>query len=208
MITMGFFIQQFIFGLTISAVDAPALILCIKKTLRQGFGPGLWVGLGTSAAYVIDGLLGSLEVVKSIISDAGASYIAIIGGIFLFWFAIMTFKTHPLLAFRQKSSDESCFKTFISAFFFTIANPVVILLFIIFYTNVEKSRLDIQYDLLASTLLAVFLGAGSWWFVLSGILEKTRGRLSIKILSNINQIVGIFLIAFGCCAFFEAYHYV
>jgi putative LysE/RhtB family amino acid efflux pump len=207
MVSLGFFIQQIAVGLAVSAIDAPAAILCMKKTLKQGFAPGLLVGLGSSVAYVVYSILGSLGIINLVIFYNGQTYAGAMGGVFLFWLGLMTFQTLPLTLTKKNRSTETHFYSFISAFFFTIANPVSILLFTIFYSTLGNG-LDVQSSMPTSTLLGVFLGSSAWWLVLSGLIEKIRVHLSGKALIYINRMVGTVLMLWGCCALLKVWQHI
>lgn len=205
MITLGLFIQQFMIGLAISAIDGPVAILCMQKTLASGFKPGLLVGLGSAVAYSLYSVLGGLGSLKALTSFGGLAFLAGFGAIFLFWLGIMTFRFMPIWITKKYISDETSFYSFISAFFFTLANPASILLFIIFYTGFDMQNLIINSHMPFFTLFGLFLGLSSWWLVLSSFIGKIRNNLSGNVLVHINHFSGIFLIIFGCYAVFRFY---
>ena len=98
------FIKGLIIGFAIAAPAGPIGVLCIQRSLHDGFKIGLMIGLG--AAFADDGTYGliagfGLTVLSSLLIDH-QFWIRLIGGLFLLYLGIKLFLTLP----REKSAGD------------------------------------------------------------------------------------------------------
>ena len=97
-------VKGFIIGVVVSAPLGPVGVLCIQRTLNKGRWYGFVTGLGASLSDI--------------------AYALLTGGIY-------TFRSNPVQSIRPASSSKgSYFHNFITAFFVTLSNPLIIFLFI------------------------------------------------------------------------------
>src|SRR5437899_2009044 len=92
----SFFVQGLLIGFTIAAVVGPIGLLCIQRTLHNGFLYGLVTGLGAATADAMYGSIAGfgLTVISAFLVSQ-QSWIHLIGGLFLVYLGIKTVLTKP-----------------------------------------------------------------------------------------------------------------
>ncbi len=125
-------VKGFIIGVVVSAPMGPVGVLCVQRTLNKGRWYGFLTGLGASFSDIIYALLTGYGM--SFIFDfinANIFYLQLLGSVMLLLFGIYTFRSNPVHSIRPASSNKgSYFHNFITAFFVTLSNPLIIFLFI------------------------------------------------------------------------------
>ena len=193
---IDFFWKGFALGFAIAVPVGPIGLLCIRKTLQFGKMSGLCSGLGAAAA---DTLFGSLAVFGlTFLSDqilTWAHYLKLVGGIFLLFLSYRSFcsKANPL---HMRLHHMSYVKDFIGTFFLTLTNPLTIICYLAIF-----AALGLAEDLgkFSSILLisGVFVGAATWWIILSEGVGLLRHKLSPHSMLWINRAAGIIIGALG-----------
>src|ERR1700733_1886666 len=130
-----FFIKGLIIGFAIAAPVGPIGVLCIQRSLHDGFKIGLMTGLGAALADGTYGLIAGfgLTALSSLLITY-QFWIRLIGGLFLLYLGIKLFFAPP----RERSagnSDKSPWHAFITTFLLTITNPATILSFIAIFAG-------------------------------------------------------------------------
>ena len=127
-------IKGFIVGVVVSAPMGPVGVLCIQRTLNKGRWYGFVTGLGAALSDIIYALItgyGMSFVVEFIENPQTLYYFQLIGSAMLFGFGLYTFRSNPAQNIRPISANKgSLIRNFVTAFFVTLSNPFIILLFI------------------------------------------------------------------------------
>jgi threonine/homoserine/homoserine lactone efflux protein len=92
------FIDSLIIGVSIAAPVGPIGVLCIRRTLAHGRRIGLVSGLGAASADAIYGLIaafGLTIVTNFLLDDRTSLWLRLIGGAFLVYLGVTTFRTRP-----------------------------------------------------------------------------------------------------------------
>ena len=213
-------LQAWIVGIVIAAPVGPVGVLCIRRTLNNGWFAGFVAGSGAALADSFYGAVATFGIV--LVSDFLIDqqfYLKIIGGAILFVIAIMMIlDTAPAVADPDSIQQASELKNmtqdisapdkqtgtarhragdFISTFFITLTNPGTILAFIAIFAG---TGLTIYADkpFHASMIVGgVFLGSLSWWMGLSGLVSFFDRRIHKNIQHRINLISGLVILAFA-----------
>ncbi len=124
------FIKGLLIGLAIAAPVGPIGILCIHRSLHDGFKIGLMTGLGAAFADGTYGLIAGfgLTALSSLLINH-QFWIRLAGGLFLLYLGIKMFLASP----REKQSndsDHSAWHALSTTFLLTLTNPTTILSFI------------------------------------------------------------------------------
>src|SRR5579863_5952497 len=102
---IGLFFRGLVIGFSIAAVVGPIGMLCIQRTLHNGFLYGFVTGMGAATA---DGLYGSVAgfglTALATFLLAQLTWIRLIGGAFLIYLGIRTMLTRP----AEKIGRASC----------------------------------------------------------------------------------------------------
>lgn len=196
-----FFIKGLIIGFAIAAPVGPIGILCIQRSLHDGFKIGLMTGLGAALADGVYGLIAGFGLTA--ISSLFFTYqfwIRLIGGLFLLYLGIKLFLTVP----KQRASgdyDPSAWHALGSTFLLTLTNPATILSFMAVFAGLGLGTTNIAYSSAIVLVLGITLGSAIWWFMLSGgVAYILHHRLSPNLMQAINRFSGIIIFIFGIFA--------
>src|SRR5690348_16095287 len=123
------FARGLVIGFAIAAPVGPIGMLVIRRTLTDGRLLGLLTGLGAAVADALYGCVGAFGLTFISRFLVGyAFWTKLIGGLFLLWLGISSFRAKP----RDESGDASKVRyltAFLSTLVLTLANPVTILSF-------------------------------------------------------------------------------
>lgn len=192
-------------GFTISAIIGPIGILCIRKSISDGFLAGFSTGVGAAIAdaiYVSITAFG-LTVVSNFLLGK-AFILSLLGGSYLIYIGARTFMSRSKLSSSSLESSRaeretgpySLFHNLISTFFITLTNPVTILLFMVIFAGLNLEMDDMLSS--SSLVFGVFLGSIIWWLLLSYFSSILKYKLtSGKFLFWLNRISGIVIACFG-----------
>ena len=153
-------IQGALSGFAIAAPVGPINVLCIRRTLVDGFGSGLASGLGAAAADTVFGAIAAFGV-ASVMSflNRWEGVLSLVGGVILLllgWRALFS----PPPADDIRGSGVGLLGAFISTFGLTIANPMTVLSFIAVFAALGAGVTGLEA---AAVLVAgVFLGSAAW----------------------------------------------
>ncbi len=199
------FIQGLIIGFSIAAPVGPIGILCIRRTLAEGRQSGFVSGLGAATADAVYGCIAGfgLTFIATFLIEQ-SQWLRLIGGGFLLYLGIRTFLSRPSPVDNSSSSlDGSVNLTgnYLSTFFLTLTNPLTILSFAAIFAGLGVgSTSSGDYASAVILVAGVFLGSGSWWFLLSGTVGLVRQRFNPNYLVWVNRISGLIIIIFGVVA--------
>ncbi len=203
MIALEFFIKGIVIGLAIAAPVGPIGILCIRRTLAYGRASGFVSGLGAATADFLYGSIAAFGL--TFISDflfRESFWLRLIGGIFLLYLGIKTFKAKPD---NGEGSQPAEIKTnlladYSSTFALTLTNPTTVFSFLAVFAAFGVASAKTSYTLAAFLAAGVLLGSAMWWLILSGITSLFKQRLASGGLNMINKISGAVIAAFGLIA--------
>ncbi len=199
-----FFIKGMLIGFAIAAPVGPIGVLCIQRSFHSGFKMGLFTGLGAVAADGVYGLIAAfgLTAISSLLL-AQQFWIRLVGGLFLLLMGSRIFFIRPTLN-TPPNSNHSLWRTFTTAFFLTLANPMTILSFIgIFAGFGLGTTLSTDYLEASFLVLAIILGSALWWAVLSSsVAFWLHHRLNLAVRQKINRCAGTMIFGFGAFVLF------
>ena len=198
---LSLFIKGLIIGFAIAAPVGPIGVLCIQRSLHDGFKIGLMTGLGAALADGTYGLIAGLGITSlSSLLINHQFWIRLIGGLFLLYLGIKLFFTSP----QEKSagnSDRSSWHALGTTYLLTITNPATILSFLAIFAGFGLSQTSSDYTQAIILVLGITLGSAIWWLLLScGVAFILHHRLSPSIMRNINRISGLIILSFSIYA--------
>jgi len=190
---LNMIIKGMIIGVVVSAPMGPVGILCVQRTLNKDRWSGFATGLGAALSDIIYALLtgyGMSFIMDMITNNDVAFWIKAIGSILLFLFGLFTFKSNPIDRMKPVSHNKgTLFHNFISGFFVTLSNPLIIFLFIAMYGQMTFILPD-DWLLQIVGYLALIIGAVGWWFLLTWLVNKVRNKFNVRGIWLINRIIG------------------
>ena len=197
---IALFARGLVIGFAIAAPVGPIGMLVIRRTLADGRLLGLLTGLGAAVADALYGCVGAFGL--TFISGFLVGYAfwtKLIGGLFLLWLGIGSFRTRS----REERADASKVRyltAFLSTLALTLANPATILSFMAVFAGLGLGTKPGDYGAAGIVVAGVFLGSALWWLLLSGGMALLRHRLKPRTMGWINYGSGAFLSAFGIYA--------
>lgn len=199
---LALFLKSLIIGFAIAAPVGPIGVLCIQRSLRDGFKVGLMTGMG---ATLVDGVYGlvaglGLTAVSSLLV-AQQFWIQLIGGLFLIYLGIKILLTAPRKQVTAGNSDRSPWHACATTFFLTLTNPMTILSFIAVFAGLGLGSTSIYYTHAVLLVVGITIGSACWWLLLSGgVAFILHHRVGPKGLRVINALSGIIMLVFGIFA--------
>ena len=183
-------------GFSASVPLGPIGVLCIQRTLQRGRLAGFFSGLGAAVSDTIYAVIAgfSLSFIVAFIEEQ-IFWIQIFGAVILFLLGAHIYRSNPAVQLRrQRRSKSSYLQDFVSTFLLTISNPLALFLFIAFFAGfgvvAPNSGLAAQLVL----ILGVFLGATTWWLLLTSVVGLFRHAVNLRRLYWINKIAGATII--------------
>ena len=188
-------IKGFVVGVVVSAPMVPVGVLCIQRTLNKGRWYGFVTGLGAALSDIIYALItgyGMSFVVEFIENPQTLYYFQLIGSAMLFGFGLYTFRSNPAQNIRPISANKgSLIRNFVTAFFVTLSNPFIILLFIGLFARFSFVLPERFFYEQSIGYLAIVGGAITWWFLITYLVNKLRTRFDLRGIWILNRIIGV-----------------
>lgn len=195
---LALFIKGLIIGFAIAAPVGPIGVLCIQRSLHDGFKMGLMTGLGAAFADGTYGLIAGfgLTALSSLLIEH-QFWIRLIGGLFLLYLGVKLFLT-PSRERSAGNSEHSAWHALGTTFLLTLTNPATILSFIAVFAGLGLSTTSSDYTHAIILVLGITIGSAIWWLLLSGgVAFILHHRLSPTVMRGINRFSGIIILAFG-----------
>jgi threonine/homoserine/homoserine lactone efflux protein len=193
------FLKGIMIGFAMAVPVGPIGIMCIRKTLTDGRLRGLMIGLGAATADLLYGCVAAfgLTVISNVIAIERI-WIRLVGGAFLLFLGVRTFRAQPADP-KLPINSSGMLRSYLSTFFLTLTNPTTIFAFIALFAALGlRNHLSIFS---ASTLvMGVFIGSSLWFLFLSTGVIFFRKKLDIVGLRWVNRIAGVLIIISGVIA--------
>jgi len=194
--SFGLFFKGLVLGFSIAAPVGPIGVLCIRRSLTNGFKSGLVSGLGAASADALYGTLAAagLTLVADFLS-AQSFWMGLIGGVFLLYLGIKNLVSKPAQAAAELPAASPA-GDYLSTFFLTLSNPMTIFAFVAIFSGL--GAVGSSFRLGAFLLvLGVFSGSALWWLGLSAVVSMLRTRISDTILLWVNRAAGVIILGFA-----------
>jgi threonine/homoserine/homoserine lactone efflux protein len=194
---LSFFIKGLIFGFSIAAPVGPIGILCIRRSLADGWSAGLLTGLGAATADACYGCVAGFGLAGISGFLVGQQvWIQLFGGLFLCWLGLRVFLADADRGGAAKSSGGAA-KGYLSALFLTLTNPMTILSFAAVFAGMGLGRTASGPIAAGGLVAGVFTGSMAWWIVLSSATSLLNSRMNASAMRWINRLSGAVLVGFG-----------
>jgi len=201
---MPFLLRGLIIGFSIAAPVGPIGVLCIRRTLADGWASGLISGLGAASADAVYGCIAAFGL--AFISNFLVSqqiWLRLIGGGFLCYLGVKTFLAKPTEQ-AAPGKGNGLLGAYASTFFLTLTNPITIISFAAIFAGLGLASTSGNYGSAGVLVLGVFTGSALWWLILSSGVGIFRARFTAQGLRWVNRISGAIIIGFGVFALLSA----
>ncbi len=199
------FIKGLLVGLAIAAPVGPIGILCIQRTLHEGFKIGLATGLGAALADGTYGLLAGfgLTAISNFLVKQ-ASHIQLAGAIFLFYLGLKLIFKKPSNHLNMKSTEKSAIHALYTTYLLTLTNPTTILSFIAIFAGLGLGTLHASFMQAITLVAGITIGSALWWLFLTNFVSRVlHKRINNVWLKRINFTSGFILMLFGAAALYH-----
>ena len=189
-------VKGIIVGVVVSAPLGPVGVLCIQRTLNKGRWYGFVTGLGAALSDICYALItgyGMSFMDELILKHQ--MFLQVVGSIMLLAFGIYTFRSNPVKSLRPTSNNRgSLLHNFVTAFFVTLSNPLIIFLFIGLFARFSFVMPGSPLGFQLVGYLAIILGALIWWFSITYFVNKVRTRVNVRGIWILNRIIGVVVV--------------
>lgn len=195
---INFLIKGFIIGFTIAASIGPIGILCIRRSLANGYLSGLLSGMGAASADGIYGAVAAfgLTFISSFLVKQQI-WLQIIGIIFLLYLGIKIFLEKPKENNEKKVESKGLLNDYLSIFFLTIINPMTILLFTAVFAGLGMAKGSESYVPASMLTIGVLTGSALLYFLLSVVFGVFGKKLKSNVIILVNKISGSIIMGFA-----------
>lgn len=177
----------------------PIGVVCIQKTIQKGRLAGFVSGSGAALAdtfYATVAALG-LGYILNFIKEQ-EFYLQLLGSFVLIAMGTKIYLTNPVKQLRrQKKGKRNLLGDFLSIFILTVSNPFAAFVFVAVFASTSVLTAESGFNVQLLLILGVLLGALSWWYLLSTVINIFRKRFRLKQLYWINKISGIVIAVLG-----------
>ncbi len=183
-----------IIGVVASAPMGPVGILCVQRTLNKGRHAGLATGVGAALSDIIYAVVTGygMSFVIDIIRDVRVAFwIKLAGSLLLFLFGLYTYRSNPAGRVKPVSRNKgTLFHHFLTGFLVTFSNPLIVFLFVGLF---GQFTFILPGNPVPQVVGYVFIVAGAlgWWFGLTWLVDKVRGRFDVRGIWRINRAIGL-----------------
>ncbi len=195
------FIKGLIVGFCASVPLGPIGVLCIQRTLSKGRNSGLITGMGAATTDLLLAALSlfSLTFINDFINEY-ENIVMVIGGLIIGGFGLRLIIKNPITQIKRvQDGSKQYIQDFFSTFIMTITNPGAFFLIfgLLAFMGLSDSGQSEALPSIALTLLGVFAGGTTWWYIFSTCVNKFRNRLRLRQIVMINRVSGIIILILG-----------
>ena len=186
-------------GILISAPMGPVGILCIQRTLDRGRKAGLYTGVGAALSDLFYCLLTGfgLSFIEEFI-ERNQSIIQLFGSVVLIAFSVYLFRKNPSSSLRRPvPQGVSARKNILGGFLFTFSNPLILFLIIGLFARFNFLMPEIKLYHYLIGYIFILTGALGWWYGVTYVIDKVRGRFSLRTMKGINIGIGVVILLFA-----------
>lgn len=202
---MSLLVRGTILGFSIAAPVGPIGVLVIRESMTTGRRAGLLTGLGAATADGLYGLVGGLGITAvSALLVSHASALRIVGGLFMLWLGVRTFRSAPSGSAAAGDSRAGG-RIYLTGLLLTVTNPMTILSFAAMFAGMGvASGMDGSWSGVVTLVAGVLAGSTVWWLILSGAASLAGRWLTPPRLRWVNRGSGFIIMVFGTLALVAA----
>lgn len=184
----------------VSAPMGPIGILCVQRTLNRGRWHGFVTGLGAALSDILYAFVTLLGV--SLVTDAlqkNERILQVFGSIVLIIFGYAVYNSNPLKNLKKSDSISGTryTKDFVSSFFLTASNVVILFVYITLFARFSFNPSEWGFLGILISLLSIAMGAVCWWFFITTFVSHIRKHFNRRGLVLLNRVIGVVLAVVG-----------
>ena len=171
----------------------PVGVLCVQRTLNKGRWYGFITGIGAAVSDMIYAAItgyGMSYVMDVLSNQQTKMYLQIVGSVMLLLFGLYTYRSDPTKKIHNSGNGKgSLWHNGVTAFLVTFSNPLIIFLFLACYAQFAFVMPNHPFEMFVGFLSIVF-GALLWWYGLTWLIDKIRGKFDANGIKIINKFIG------------------
>lgn len=187
-------------GIVASAPMGPVGVLCIQRTLNKGRWYGFVTGIGATVSDFIYALItgfGMSFVMDLINNNQNRFILQITGSILLMVFGVYCYRSDPTKKIHVSGNKKgTLIHNGVTAFLVTFSNPLIIFLFMATFAQFAFVVTDHPLHMCVG-YFSIICGALLWWFGLTWLIDKVRGKFDNSSIVIINKIIGSIVMIFS-----------
>ena len=192
-------------GLIASAPMGPVGVLCVQRTLNKGRWYGFITGIGAVVSDLIYAAItayGMSYVMDVLNNQQTRMYLQIVGSVLLLVFGLYTYKSDPTKKIHNSGNGRgTLWHNGVTAFLVTFSNPLIIFLFLASYAQFAFVMPNHPFEMVVGFLSIIF-GALLWWYGLTWLIDKIRGKFDANGIRLIHQVIGSVVVLCSIIMFF------
>jgi threonine/homoserine/homoserine lactone efflux protein len=196
----AFLLRGIVIGFSIAAPVGPIGVLCIRRTLADGFAYGVAAGLGAASADALYGSIAGfgLSAISNLVIQQ-QTWLRLIGGLFLCYLGVRAFVAQPASTSNVTGRGGAA-GVYASTCFLTLSNPMTILAFAAIFAGLGVVGSGREIAAAGTLVLGIFVGSALWWLTLSGAVGMLRTRFTARWMRWVNRASGVIIAGFGLAA--------
>jgi threonine/homoserine/homoserine lactone efflux protein len=200
---LGLIFKGLVLGASIAAPVGPIGVLCIRRTLANGFRSGLVSGLGAATADAIYGTIAAAGL--TLVADflvRQQVWLGLLGGGLLIYLGIKTLQTAPHSA-ESAAGKDSTGGNYFSTLLLTLSNPMTIFMFAAIFGGMSVQTGAVYRFNAFLLVLGVFSGSALWWLSLSAAVTLLREKVNARLMVWVNRLAGAVITGFGALVLYK-----
>lgn|GEM_PF-2828103 len=193
-------VQSFVATFAMLCVIGPICMTVINTTILNGFGTGIFAGLGVAVAdsiYIIAASL-AISALEDILQSKTITIVGMAGSLFLFYLAYKFWNTKVNLNSAKKATKKRL-KSFLTLFSITMTGPTTIITYsVVFSSFLGKSDFS-ALSAIVGGMCATFL----FYLLVVGIISIARKKMNEKVVAVLNKIATVIITILALKLMFE-----
>lgn len=192
-------------GILSSAPMGPVGVLTVQRTLVKGRWYGFVTGVGAAFSDLIYALLTGLFM--GIVMSFAESPLTVrllrpLGSVVLLVFGLYFYTWKPTTTYRSSGRVGTLTHNMLTGFLVTGSNPLIVLFFLVLFARFEFVPNGHPLNIVVG-YVGLLTGALLWWYMLTSILHRVRGRFCVEKICRLNRWLGILImmVALGGLAY-------
>lgn len=200
------FLSYVLLGLSLAIPVGALTVEMVKRGIRFGFWHCWGVGFGGMLADVLLMTLIYAGFAQFLVTESAKLFLWSFGFITLLYIGYESLRDASQIIVISGLQKEPLWKSFLTGFVITLANPINLVFWIGIYGSVLASlltKVEFQYSLLYSS--AIFVGIAIWDIFVSLVVHFSRRGLNPQLVRILSVAAGFTLIGFGCYFGFQVF---
>ncbi|HBC28170.1 MAG TPA: lysine transporter LysE [Prevotellaceae bacterium] len=193
-------------GILASAPMGPVGVLTVQRTLVKGRWYGFATGVGAACSDFAYALLTGIFMgfaMSFAESPWAVRWLKPLGSVVLLLFGIYFYIWKPApLAVRPSGKVGTLAHNMLTGFLVTCSNPLIVVFFLVLFARFGFVP-DGHPVNMAVGYVGLLAGALLWWYLLTAVLYRVRGRFAMEQVRLLNRCLGVLvmLVALGGLAY-------